>query len=222
MALPRLSRFGSAGDDIGTDDVTTPEGELGLPQPLPVPKVPDDYYDEEVHAPVPQLPAHDIQLPEEPEYVSVRQRNWDGQQYTELDQGLRALVPTGCDRPTYCSPYDSVVKLLSALPRDRAEQANLYATYQNNGWMGRHEVIKRLELGIQPNVVDKAIMDDAPILDALKGIPDPAQQVGQTNGGSSNGAPPPPAPGPGRGNLKAPGDNMGGKQPPNGKPGVGV
>lgn len=187
----------------------------------------------------PQLAPHDLELPEEPEEVEIVSRVWnqETQTFAYVSAGKRLLVPTGCKRPEYLNPYETKVKLKSALPRDRERDANLYAQYQQNGWVSRRWIQERIEDEINIPQVDREISEDVPFLLALQGKVD-VSGVGQTSGpqgtttsvpnaagvpGSSNGAPPPPGPGPGRGNKFAPGDNLGGpKVPSNGTPGTPV
>jgi len=175
-----------------------------------------------------QLVAHDIDIPEEPEEVNAVVQEWDNEknQFVERNLGKRLLVPTGCERPTYFSPFENSVTLKSALPRDKEKDTNLYQAWQTNGWVSRHWVMSRLEEGISISQMDKEIADDIPFILSIQGKPDPSGQVAQTNGlqqpgdgpGDNNGAPLPPGPGPGRGNKFAPGDGLA-KAPPNASPG---
>jgi hypothetical protein len=186
----------------------------------------DSDYEEEVQAKPEQLPPHDIDLPEEPELVHVVMQVWDAesQTFTERDMGEMLLVPSGCERAEYLSPYENNVTLKSALPRDLERDTNLYSTWQQNGWIGRRWAQENLDQDINIPQVNKEIADDIPFLLALQGKPDVTQQVAQTAGlapGSNNGAPLPPGPGPGRGNKVAPGDNLA-QLPPDGAPGTGV
>jgi hypothetical protein len=187
----------------------------------------DEQYLEGAEAQAAQLPPHDIDIPEEPEVVRVITRVWEPtlQRYVDRDLGELLLVPTGCDCAEYVSPYDNSVKLKSALPRDLANDVNLYAAMQTNGWVDRHWCMERLELGLNPAEIDKRIADDIPFMLNMKGMPDPTSQVAQTPGlqGDNNGAPLPSEPGPGRGNKYSPGDNLASAStPPNGGPGTGV
>ena len=163
-----------------------------------------------------QLSPHDIDIPEEPVTIPVTIMTWDAQtqQFVRDNLGVKTLVPTGCTSPVYLNPYETTVEIKSALPRDRERDSNLYAQWQQNGWLDRHHIMKRLEIGENPIEVDKAIADDIPFLLAIQGKQDPTQQVAQTPGmqpnqpGDNHGAPLPPGPGPGRGNRFAPGDDL--------------
>lgn len=174
----------------------------------------------------PKLAMHDIDVPEEPETVTVVSFVWDPMtsQYVERESPPMLLVPSGCERPCAVSPYENTATLRSALPRDKQQDANLYAAYQTNGWTSRKWIQKRLDEDINPAEEAKLILDDIPLMLSLQGKPDPAAQVGQTAGlapGDNNGAPLPPGPGPGRGNKFATGDGLAKKPalPPNTTPG---
>ncbi len=220
--------LGESEEDEGSaviDEMGGNEGEFV--QDAPVAKAEDTDYENEVQVQPEQLPPHDIDIPEEPELVNVVARVWNSetQTFEEKDLGEMLLVPTGCDCSEYVSPYKTDVKFKSALPRDLEKDVNLYAAMQTNGWISRRWAQEHLELGINPAEADKEIADDIPFILSMKGVPDPTQQVAQTEGlspGSNNGAPLPPGPGPGRGNKFAPGDGMAGKPPPNGAPGSSV
>lgn len=184
---------------------------------------------EAVEAPIPALPEHDIDVPEEPEEVEVMTQVWnpESRTYEMKSLGKLLLVPSGCERPQALSPFESNIKFKSALPRDKAADANLYAMYQTNGWTSRHWVQENLDENINPAEVDKELSDDIPFLLQLQGKP--AAGVAQTAGlqpgaGSNNGAPLPPGPGPGRGNTKEKmaAEAAGAKPPPNAAPGTGV
>jgi hypothetical protein len=183
-----------------------------------------------------QLANHDMDVPEEPETVRVIVKTWDAnaKQFVTEDLGELKIVPSGCSRPVYLSPYSTTCSLRTPLPRNKQEDANLYAVYQTNGWSSRRWIRDHLDEEMDGPKLDEEIANDIPFLAALTGKPieDPlAAQVAQTPGatgsgpgGSNNGAPPPPGPGPGRGNKAVPGDNAASKPatPPNAKPGVKV
>lgn len=164
----------------------------------------------------PPLPPYDIDLPEEPETVRVVIQEWDPSTRTFMDRdlGVQTLVPTGCDRPKFLSPFENNVVLKTALPRDREKDTNLYTTWMTNGWIDRHWAMEHLDEDIHIAKVDKKIADDMPFRAALNFKPDPgAAMVGQTNGMQDgrtpgNGAPPPPGPGPGAGNKFTAGDQL--------------
>lgn len=220
--------LGEPEEEEGPESVEEMGGNEGeFVKDAPVAKAEDTDYENEIQVQPEQLPPHDIDIPEEPELVNVVARVWNSetQAFEEKNLGEMLLVPTGCDCPEYASPYETEVKFKSALPRDLEKDVNLYAAMQQNGWIDRHWAMEHLELGINPAEVDKRIADDIPFILSMKGMPDPTQQVAQTEGlspGSNNGAPLPPGPGPGRGNKFAPGDGMAGKPPPNGAPGSSV
>jgi hypothetical protein len=166
----------------------------------------------------PQLAQHDMDVPEEPEELDVVQLKFDEASGTWKEEhlGMMVLVPTGCDNPVYADPYESSVGTISALPRDKQAEANLYSLYQKQGWSSRDWIREKLQENINAKREDERILDDIPFLNLLAGKPAEAPVgVGQTPGmtggasgpGSSNGAPPPPGPGPGRGNTYAPGDD---------------
>ncbi len=187
----------------------------------------DTDYENEIQAKPAQLPPHDIDLPEEPEEIQVVSRVWNPElgEFTDLQMGKMLLIPTGCERPEYLSPYENEVTLKPSLPRDVEKESNLYAQWQQNQWVSRRWVQEHLDQDINIPEVDKEIADDIPFILAAKGMPDPTQQVAQTAGmdpGSNNGAPLPPGPGPGRGNKVTAGDNLASKAPPNGAAGSGV
>jgi hypothetical protein len=205
---------------LGFDDPTSPiKFSKGIEPIVKKTSKPADP-EEEPQVKPPQLAPYDIDIPEEPEKVRVVVQEWDPltRAFLSRDMGLMTLVPTGCRRPIYLSPYENKVSLRSALPRDKEKDTNLYATWQQNGWIDRHLAMEKLEEGINIQQVDKRIADDMPFILALQGKPDSTGQVAQTNGlqqpgdgpGDNNGAPLPPGPGPGRGNKFAPGDNLGG------------
>jgi hypothetical protein len=220
---------------VQADDTKTPKLAKPITGPDNTPVVfakSEDPPKDPEQAPIvpPQLQQHDLDIPQEPEQVDVNVQVWDPKTQTFVIKSLGSLllVPTGCVRPEYLPPYETKASLKSALPRDRAADANLFAMYQTNGWMGRHTIMRKLDEGINIPAEDKEIADDIPIILAIAGKPDPAAGVGGTQGvpptpGSNNGAPLPPGPGPGRGNKSAPGDNAAKpKPPPNAAPGTGV
>lgn len=173
--------------------------------------------EEEAQVTPPKLPSHQIDVPEEPERVHVKTMIFNPATggYEEKDLGQLLLIPTGCEEPEFFSPYENAVSFRSPLPRDKEREANLYALYQQNGWASRNWIRKNLDEDLSnPEHLDKEIADDIPIILALQGKPDVATGAAQTPGtdgaGDNNGAPLPPGPGPGRGNLAAPGDNAAG------------
>lgn len=206
-----------AADAAATQDRMTGTAMTGQPPPPPAaPAEPPQAMPE-------QLADYDMDVPEEPEDVRVVVHTWNAQtqSFEKKDLGTKKLVPSGCNRPTYLSPYETAAKLKSALPRDKQLDTNLYASWQQNGWVDRHWIMEHLDEDINLVEVDKRIADDIPFLNALQGKPNQTGQVAQTSGlekGDSHGAPPPPGPGPGRGNLRAPGDNLA-TPPPNAAPG---
>lgn len=167
----------------------------------------------DIDVPVPKLPNHQIDIPEEPEKVTVVTKVWNEntKAFEEKNLGELMLVPTGCEEPEYVSPYENTVSFRSALPRDKERDANLYASYQQNGWISRRWARENLDEDIDSDKVEKELADDIPVILALQGKQDVASGVAQTAGlegkGDNNGAPLPPGPGPGRGNKAAPGDN---------------
>lgn len=168
-----------------------------------------------------RLPPHDMDIPEEPEEVDVTVYVWnaDAKSFEAENLGKMLLVPTGCHRPTYLSPYETTVTMKSALPRDKEKEANLYAVYQKNQWMSRRWCQTHLDEDVQPSVEDKQIADDIPFILAAQGLPDASQVQGvpgvqgDFGVGTNNGAPLPPGAGPGRGNKVVPGDNMASPKP---------
>jgi len=188
------------------------------------PKLPPKELDKPVEVKPEQLAPNEIDVPDEPETHDVTLSEWDPIKRTFVYRALGELkiVPTGCKRPDYLNPYENEVSFKSALPRDLQNDTNLYSAWQTNGWMDRHQIMKKLDQGIPIEATDKALADDIPFLMQLQGKA-PAPGVAQTAGvqGDSNGAPPPPGPGPGRGNMVAPGDNLA-SAPPNGSPGSAV
>jgi len=208
-----------------------PETGEPLPPKEPPPKkeLPPKELEKEPEVKPEQLAPHDIDLPEEPEtiQVTIRQMNPVTLEWSERDLGEIKVVPTGCKRPCYLNPFKNEVTFKSPLPRDKEKDTNLMKAWQDAGWVSRRFCQDNLDEGINPMVEDKQIADDVPFLLAMQGKPDPAGGVAQTAGldpgqappGSNNGAPLPPGPGPGRGNMHAPGDNLASKAPANGAPG---
>lgn len=181
--------FLMAAMSLGIDPET-----LGQPIPAPQKEAEDEEYEQPVEAEQPQLQEHDMDIPEEPETVLVIVRVVDENgNWQEDNQGPRMLVPTGCDKPVFLNPYITKVSLRSALPRDRAEEANLYATYQTNLWMSRKTIMKRLDQGLQYEDETDNMEDDTPLILARAGTADPnsaAAQVGQTEGNGGGGQQP--------------------------------
>jgi hypothetical protein len=216
------------GEDEGPEDPSTDADDLLLgldvnedlgPVPAEAGDMPDADYYEEVNAKPPQLPPHDMDIPEEPILVRVIIDVWNKEtrSYEKKDLGEQKLIPTGCERPEYLEPHCNKVRLKSALPRDKQMEANLHAAWQKDGLVSRRWRQERLEEeGLDIERIEREIADDIPLMLALQGKPDPSG-VGQTEGNSNNGAPLPPGPGPGRGNLNVPGDNRGGPQPAGGQ-----
>jgi hypothetical protein len=168
--------------------------------------------EKDIDIPVPKLPTHQIDLPEEPELIRVTTNVWDPVtgSFVMRDLGEMLLVPTGCEEPEYLSPYENTVYFRSALPRDKAVDANLYAAYQKMGIASRDWIRDNMDEDFDNMLEDKRIADDVPILMALAGKAENsgvAQTAGLEGGGDNNGAPLPPGPGPGRGNKNVPGDD---------------
>lgn len=189
-------------------------------EPVVILKSEEDPEDPEEKPPVaiPKLASHEIDIPEEPEEVEIVQAVWDetSQAWIDLPPQTLLLVPTGCAFPEELNPFDTVVSLRSALPRDKEKDANLYQAYQKNNWVSRDWVREHLDEDIDSAKEDKRIADDIPINLASQGIPEtsgvaqtPGLDPGQEAPGDNHGAPNPPKPGPGRGNKFTPGDNLG-------------
>lgn len=146
--------------------------------------------------PAPLAPT-DINVPPEPELVRVVVQTWNPltRSFEAEDLGEQLLVPTGCKRPDPLSPYETEVCLRSALPRDKERDSNLYAQWQNNGWISRHWAMEHLEEGINIPEIDRAIEEDMDLMQRLRGQV-PAAGVAQTPGvqGSTGGVSTPMSP----------------------------
>jgi hypothetical protein len=171
--------------------------------------------------PLPKLASNQIDIPEEPEEVDVVLAVYANGQWTDTPMGKMLLVPTGCEEPEELSPYESIVSLRSALPRDKEKDMNLFQAYRNNGLVSREWIRENLDEDIDGKIEDKRIADDIPVMLAMQGIPETGgvaqtagMDPGQPGAGSNNGAPLPAKPGPGRGNKFAPGDGLGGPKTP--------
>lgn len=193
--------------------------EAPMPAAGDAPVVKDDKKEDDIDpevdidVPVPKLPSHQIDIPEEPEEIEVITLVWDAASgmFKEQNLGKMLLIPTGCEEPEFLSPYENTVSFKSALPRDKQIDANLYGAYQKMGTVSRQWIRENSDEEIDGMLEDKRIADDIPVLLAMQGKSDVAGGVAQTAGlegkGDNNGAPLPPGPGPGRGNTAAPGDN---------------
>jgi hypothetical protein len=92
------------------------------------------------------IPLHEIDIPEEPERVTVTLPyvNPDTQEYLFSDTKELFLVPTGCKRPAYLNPFENAVEFQETLPKDEALQAQLYQQYQQAGWVDEEWVRERI------------------------------------------------------------------------------
>lgn len=163
-----------------------------------------------------KLPAKDIDLPEEPETVNllVRVFNPETREWSVQSLGEEEVVPTGCERPVYLNPYESVVTLASPLPRDRVEETNLWTSWKNLGLVSRNWIRERMDEDLNSEEEDERIADDIRFYAALDNQPatDPyevttsqpagppqgpkgvAQSPGMSQGKPLPGKPPPPKP----------------------------
>jgi hypothetical protein len=81
------------------------------------------------------LPPTFIDVPEEPEMVSVVTRYTDPASGVVISESTenRFLVPTKCLRPAYLDPYETEVQYHETLPKDEAQQQQLYMGWLQGG-----------------------------------------------------------------------------------------
>ncbi len=170
------------------------------------------------------LSPHDIDMPEEPEVIDVETEVWRDGVWVDRSIGQMTLIPTGCDKPVFCNPYENLVQFRPALPRDMERESNLLAQWQKNLWISRRDAQQRIDEGLNIPEVDKRIADDIPFLLAAQGIPE-VQGVGQTAGmmpgadGQQGAAAETANPAQG---AKPPAKQGAARPPPNGRSGKGV
>lgn len=110
----------------------------------------------------PKMPASSIEIPPEPEKITLRRVTIDpatGQEKTLSDE-VRDVVPTGCERHEYLNPYENEVILNDTVPKDKQIQADLYEKYQNNGWVSKRWVRKNLDEIEDPDQLETEIEDE--------------------------------------------------------------
>lgn len=80
---------------------------------------------------VKKLPAAELDIPEEPETITVVEPLLHPVTHAVVREVVRSLdlVPTGCVRPRYLNPFENKVSLIDVLPKDEALQAKLYDMY---------------------------------------------------------------------------------------------
>lgn len=159
------------------------------------PKSPEEMLKEKVTKPQPPevlLPAQfnfdQIEVPEEPEYVTVAKNLIHPVSGvllgTEFEE--KFLVPTGCRSPKYLDPFTNTVEFLEPLPKDEALQANLFAIYQSNNWVDAEwcqskipaiatdaqEIRKRMKSAAKPSAVQPtSFNENAPPEEMLDAVP---------------------------------------------------
>lgn len=86
---------------------------------------------------VQHLPIGEVDLPEEPEHVTVSRTylNPDTGEVAHVSSEEMFLVPTDCKRPAYLNPFETKVEFNDVLPKDEALQAQLFRQYQDAGWV---------------------------------------------------------------------------------------
>lgn len=187
-----------------------PAADGSKPSTPPAPAEPEP---SKVKGAVMQLSAKDIDLPEEPEevQVTIRRLNPQTREWEYIDDGVQTLVPTGCENPRYADPYATKVTLSNPLPRDRAEETNLWKSWKDMGLVGRGWIRAHMEEDVDGKREDQDIADDIRFDSALK---NPSIITDPFDSEPPAGAPAGVAPGKGaKGVAQTPG-LAGGKPPP--------
>lgn len=101
-----------------------------------------------------QLPLGEVEVPEEPKWVTVVTRLYHPETGAQVGERKerKFLVPVNKINPQYLSPFQNKVEFNDVLPKDEALQAQLYQTYQQNGWVDEEWVRDRIP-EIKPHAV---------------------------------------------------------------------
>jgi len=114
-------------------------------------------------AQVPQMPMEAIELPAEPEKVTLRIVQYDtvtGNEISSTDTVVD-VVPTGCERSEYLNPYFNTVLFNDTVPKDKQLVADLMEKYQKNGWVSKRWIRKQITEVEDPEAMEKEIEDEA-------------------------------------------------------------
>lgn len=108
---------------------------------------------------IPQMSTEAIELPHEPEKVTLRVIQYDtatGIEVASEDVTIE-VVPTGCERSEYLNPYSNTVHFNDTVPKDKQVFADLMEKYQLNGWVTRHWVRKQIAEIEDPETMEKDV-----------------------------------------------------------------
>ena len=162
----------------------TPEGMKAPPPPEPTPHLPPkpnalipqitatpEKIEEPPMLKIQPLPDGEIDIPEEPEHVSV------DRQYLHPDTGRVMkqiteelfLVPTGCKQPAYLNPFETKVEFNDVLPKDEALQSQLYKGYQDSGWVDEEWCQERIpEIAVNKVDINRRLKAKKAALNRMK------------------------------------------------------
>ena len=128
-----------------------------------------------------QLPPGEIDVPEEPEHVTVAQQYlhpYTGQLLRTVEKEM-FLVPTGCKCCSYLNPFETDVQFLDILPKDEALQVQLYEKYLAAGLVDAEWVQDHIpEIAVDAVDIRKRMKAQKAILDRMN----PMQAAAVTSG----------------------------------------
>jgi len=130
------------------------------------------------------LDMDEIEVPEEPEEVSIVRKYLHpvtGEVALE-ERETKFLVPTGCQRPVYLNPFETTVELPDPLPKDEMIQATLFEKYQQNGWVDEEWCRERIpEIAKDATAISKRMKKVKPPTP-----PEGGAQPGKPGGSANN------------------------------------
>jgi hypothetical protein len=132
-----------------------------------------------------QLPMGEVDLPEEPEKVTVERHYLDPNtgRVSQTETVEMFLVPTGCKRSAYLNPFETKVEFNSTLPKDEALEEQRYRALLDMQVVDREWVQDRIpDVAVQKTEINKRLKPKFAVQEQLK----PQQQTTVDAQGASN------------------------------------
>lgn len=156
----------------GTTASADPQAKASVLYMEPEPPPPFEY--------VQQIPMGEVDVPEEPEEVNWVDVLINPETGEEISREVtrKLVIPTGCEDPTYVNPFDTLVEMNNALPKDQHLDAQLFRVYQANGWADKAWVQDQIpELYRDKREINKRLRAEQ-----TSGLPNPSAQPTWTPG----------------------------------------